>query len=178
MDFWTIIADLGMPIAAAVACGVFIMIVINYILSSIVGSIDFIKNVIESSLVGAALEVVKNLGMPRDRTGFNTVERLAKVYGRDAGMINCLPANFVWGDGSLVSDWTSNSFMFIIIINAYSINNFNKIRLFKSFDTNKIKNESIFEPIVYCRDKNYCVKNLNNILDVKDVKKSKFFPVL
>ena len=48
MDFWTIIADLGMPIAAAVACGVFIMIVINYILSSIVGSIDFIKNVIES----------------------------------------------------------------------------------------------------------------------------------
>ena len=31
----------------------------------------------------------------------------------------------------------------IIIINAYPINDFNKIRLFKSFDTNKIKNESI-----------------------------------
>ena len=30
-----------------------------------------------------------------------------------------------------------------IIINAYPINDFNKIRLFKSFDTNKIKNESI-----------------------------------
>ena len=30
-----------------------------------------------------------------------------------------------------------------IIINAYPINDFNKIRLFSSFDTNKIKNESI-----------------------------------
>ena len=30
-----------------------------------------------------------------------------------------------------------------IIIHAYPINDFNKIRLFKSFDTNKIKNESI-----------------------------------
>ena len=30
-----------------------------------------------------------------------------------------------------------------IIINAYPINDFNKIRLFNSFDTNKIKNESI-----------------------------------
>ena len=30
-----------------------------------------------------------------------------------------------------------------IVINAYPINDFNKIRLFKSFDTNKIKNESI-----------------------------------
>ena len=30
-----------------------------------------------------------------------------------------------------------------IIINAYPINDFNKIRLLKSFDTNKIKNESI-----------------------------------
>ena len=68
---------------------------------------EYIKNVIESSVTGAALEVVKNMGMPRDRTGFDTVERLAKVYGRDAGMINCLPANFVWGCGSLVSDWTS-----------------------------------------------------------------------
>ena len=32
MDFWTVIADLGLPIAAAIASGVFIMIVINYIL--------------------------------------------------------------------------------------------------------------------------------------------------
>ena len=31
-----------------------------------------------------------------------------------------------------------------IIINAYPINDFNKIRLFNSFDINKIKNESIF----------------------------------
>ena len=54
----------------------------------------------------------------------------------------------------------------------YKFNTNPEIPLFMAF---KIKDESIFEPIVYCRDKNYCVKNLNNILDVKNVKKSKFF---
>ena len=47
MDFWTIIADLGMSFLSVALRGVSIMIVINYILSSIVGSTDFIKNVIE-----------------------------------------------------------------------------------------------------------------------------------
>ena len=87
MDFWTIIADLGMPIAAAGACGVFIMIVINYILSSIVGSIDFIKNVIESldnriktmnnDILKIDNEVSEQLGLPID------TDRIARADGKE-----------------------------------------------------------------------------------------------
>ena len=87
MDFWTIIADLGMPIAAAVACAVFIMIVINYILSSIVGSIDFIKNVIESldnriktmnnDILKIDNEVSEQLGLPVD------TDRIARADGKE-----------------------------------------------------------------------------------------------
>jgi predicted PurR-regulated permease PerM len=87
MDFWTIIADLGMPIAAAVACGVFIMIVINYILSSIVGSIDFIKNVTESldnriktmnnDILKIDHEVSEQLGLPVD------TDRVARADGKE-----------------------------------------------------------------------------------------------
>ena len=68
---------------------------------------DFIKNIIDSSITGPALEVVVSMGMPRDRTGFDTVERLCQVYGRNAGHITCLPTNFNWGNGSLVNDWTN-----------------------------------------------------------------------
>jgi hypothetical protein len=39
----------------------------------------------------------------------------------------------------------------------------------------KIKGESIFEPIIYCKDKNFCIKNLNNLFLEKDVRKSKYF---
>ena len=87
MDFWTIISDLGMPIAAAVACGAFIMIVINYILSSIVGSIDFIKNVIESldnriktmnnDILKIDNEVSEQLGLPVD------TDRIARADGKE-----------------------------------------------------------------------------------------------
>ena len=87
MDFWTIIADLGLPIAAAVASGVFIMIVINYILSSIVGSIDFIKNVIESldnriktmnnDILKIDNEVSEQLGLPVD------TDRIARADGKE-----------------------------------------------------------------------------------------------
>ena len=54
----------------------------------------------------------------------------------------------------------------------YKLNPDTEVPLFMAF---KIKNESIFEPIVYCRDKNYCVKNLNNILEMKNVKNKKLF---
>ena len=87
MDFWTIIADLGLPIAAAVASGIFIMIVINYILSSIVGSIDFIKRVIESldnriktmnnDILKIDNEVSEQLGLPVD------TDRIARADGKE-----------------------------------------------------------------------------------------------
>tara|TARA_B100001094_G_scaffold296500_1_gene318741 strand:+ start:1531 stop:1809 length:279 start_codon:yes stop_codon:yes gene_type:complete len=87
MNFWTIIADLGLPIAAAIASGIFIMIVINYILSSIVSSIDFIKSVIESldnriktmnnDILKIDNEVSEQLGLPVD------TDRIARADGKE-----------------------------------------------------------------------------------------------
>ena len=87
MNFWTIIADLGLPIAAAIASGIFIMIVINYILSSIVSSIDFIKSVIESldnriktmnnDILKIDQEVSEQLGLPVD------TDRIARADGKE-----------------------------------------------------------------------------------------------
>ena len=46
MSFWNLVAELGMPIAATVGLGAFIMVIIKYILGSVVSSINFIENVI------------------------------------------------------------------------------------------------------------------------------------
>jgi len=87
MDFWTVIADLGLPIAAAVASGVFIMIVINYILSSIVSSIKFIEIVAEqldnriktmnNDILKIDNEVSEQLGLPVD------TDRIARADGKE-----------------------------------------------------------------------------------------------
>jgi len=87
MDFWTVIADLGLPIAAAVASGVFIMIVINYILSSIVSSIKFIETVAEqldnriktmnNDILKIDNEVSEQLGLPVD------TDRIARADGKE-----------------------------------------------------------------------------------------------
>ena len=57
---------------------------------------EYLKNIIESSLYGPALTVVTAMGLPRDRTGFSIVNRLADVYGRNSAMIAMLPHNFDW----------------------------------------------------------------------------------
>jgi len=87
MDFWTVIADLGLPIAAAIASGVFIMIVINYILSSIVSSINFIETVAEqldnriktmnNDILKIDNEVSEQLGLPVD------TDRIARADGKE-----------------------------------------------------------------------------------------------
>ena len=87
MDFWTVIADLGMPIAAAIASGVFIMIVINYILSSIVSSISFIETVAEqldnriktmnNDILKIDNEVSEQLGLPVE------TDRIARADGKE-----------------------------------------------------------------------------------------------
>ena len=73
MDFWTIIADLGMPIAAAIACGVFHDCYKLHI-KQYCGPTDFIKNVIESldnriktmnnDILKIDNEVSQQLGLP------------------------------------------------------------------------------------------------------------------
>jgi len=87
MDFWTIIADLGLPIASAIASGVFIMIIIKYILSSIVGSIKFIENVVSqldnriktmnNDILKIDQEVSEQLGLPVD------TDRISRAEGKE-----------------------------------------------------------------------------------------------
>ena len=87
MDFWSIIADLGLPIASAIASGVFIMIIIKYILSSIVGSIDFIVNVVtqldnrlktmNNDVLKIDQEISDELGLPVD------TDRIARADGKE-----------------------------------------------------------------------------------------------
>jgi len=87
MDFWTIIADLGLPIASAIASGVFIMIIIKYILSSIVGSIKFIENVVSqldnriktmnNDILKIDQEVSEQLGLPVD------TDRISRADGKE-----------------------------------------------------------------------------------------------
>ena len=68
---------------------------------------EFLKNTIEGALQGPALEVVNAMGMPRDRTGFQILERLCEVYGRKAAHITQIPITFQWGHNPLVDDWTT-----------------------------------------------------------------------
>ena len=87
MDFWKIIADLGLPIASAIASGVFIMIIIKYILSSIVGSIKFIENVVSqldnriktmnNDILKIDQEVSEQLGLPVD------TDRISRADGKE-----------------------------------------------------------------------------------------------
>ena len=49
-QFFKLVAELGLPIAATVGMGVFILFIIRYILNGIVSSIKFIESVISRSL--------------------------------------------------------------------------------------------------------------------------------
>ena len=45
-QFLVMVAELGLPIVGTIGLGAFIVIIIKYILSSVVGSITFMDNVI------------------------------------------------------------------------------------------------------------------------------------
>ena len=68
---------------------------------------NYIKNMVDAAVNGPALDVICNMGMARDRTGFETIERLADVYGRNAALIVQIPWNFLWGNNSMVYDWNN-----------------------------------------------------------------------
>ena len=68
-QFFTMVGDLGLPIAGTIGLGAFIVIIIKYILSSVVGSIKFIDNVITQ---------LDN----RVKTMNNDVERVARADGK------------------------------------------------------------------------------------------------
>lgn len=86
MDFWTLVADLGLPIAATIGLGAFIMIIIKYILGSVVSSIGFIESVItqldnrvktmNNDVLKLDQEVSEQLGLPVD------TDRVARADGK------------------------------------------------------------------------------------------------
>ena len=86
MNFWTLVADLGLPIAATIGLGAFIMIIIKYILGSVVGSIKFIESVIQqldnrvktmnNDIIKIDQEVTEQLGLPVD------TDRIARADGK------------------------------------------------------------------------------------------------
>ena len=85
-SFWKLVAELGLPIVAAIGLGAFIMIIIKYILGSIVGKIKFIESVISqldnrvktmnNDIVKIDQEVSDQLGLPID------TERVARSDGK------------------------------------------------------------------------------------------------
>ena len=86
MNFWTLVADLGLPIAATIGLGAFIMIIIKYILGSVVGSIKFIESVIQqldnriktmnNDIIKIDQQVSEQLGIPVD------TDRIARADGK------------------------------------------------------------------------------------------------
>ena len=85
-QFFTMVAELGLPIAGKNGLGAFVVIIIKYILSSVVGSIKFIDNVItqldnrvktmNNDVLQLDQMVSEQLGLPVD------VERVARSDGK------------------------------------------------------------------------------------------------
>ena len=85
-SFWNLVAELGLPIAATIGLGAFIMIIIKYILGSVVSSITFIQNVISqldnrvktmnNDILKIDQEVSEQLGIPID------TDRVARADGK------------------------------------------------------------------------------------------------
>lgn len=85
-SFWNLVAELGLPIAATIGLGAFIMIIIKYILGSVVSSITFIQNVISqldnrvktmnNDILRIDQEVSEQLGLPVD------TDRVARADGK------------------------------------------------------------------------------------------------
>jgi hypothetical protein len=46
MDFFTLVADVGFPIAGAIAAGVFVFVTLKFILAGVTDSVTTLKNII------------------------------------------------------------------------------------------------------------------------------------
>ena len=54
----------------------------------------YLKLVIDAGCAMQAAEVIQSMGTYNDRIGFATIERLADVFGREAGHLTLLPTKF------------------------------------------------------------------------------------
>tara|TARA_X000000368_G_C22968420_1_gene684288 strand:- start:804 stop:1085 length:282 start_codon:yes stop_codon:yes gene_type:complete len=85
-QFFKLVAELGLPIAATVGMGVFILFIIKYILNGIVNSIKFIESVIQqldnriktmnNDIIKIDQQVSEQLGIPVD------TDRIARAEGK------------------------------------------------------------------------------------------------
>tara|TARA_B100000579_G_scaffold372291_1_gene335357 strand:- start:839 stop:1120 length:282 start_codon:yes stop_codon:yes gene_type:complete len=85
-QFFKLVAELGLPIAASVGMGVFILFIIKYILNGIVNSIKFIESVIQqldnrirtmnNDIIKIDQQVSEQLGIPID------TDRVARADGK------------------------------------------------------------------------------------------------
>ena len=85
-QFFKLVAELGLPIAASVGMGVFILFIIKYILNGIVNSIKFIESVIQqldnriktmnNDIIKIDQQVSEQLGIPVD------TDRIARADGK------------------------------------------------------------------------------------------------
>ena len=86
-QFFKLVAELGMPIAAKVGMGLFILFIIKYILNGICSSIKFIETVIvqldnrvktmNNDILKIDQEVSEQLGIPID------TDRVARADGKN-----------------------------------------------------------------------------------------------
>ena len=85
-QFFKLVAELGLPIAASVGMGVFILFIIKYILNGIVNSIKFIESVIKqldnrvktmnNDIIKIDQEVSEQLGLEID------TDRVSRADGK------------------------------------------------------------------------------------------------
>lgn len=85
-NFFKLVTELGLPIAATIGLGGFIMVIINYILGSVVSSIQFIETVttqldnrvktMNNDILKIDQTVSEQLGLPVE------TERVARADGK------------------------------------------------------------------------------------------------
>jgi len=85
-NFFIMVAELGLPIVGTIGLGAFIVIIIKYILSSVVGSITFMDNVItqldnrvktmNNDIIKIDQLISEEFGLPVE------VERVARADGK------------------------------------------------------------------------------------------------
>ena len=85
-QFFKLVAELGLPLAASVGMGVFILFIIKYILNGIVNSIKFIESVIKqldnrvktmnNDIIKIDQEVSEQLGLEID------TDRISRADGK------------------------------------------------------------------------------------------------
>jgi hypothetical protein len=88
LDFFKIVAELGFPIAAAIAAGYFVFLTLKFILAGVTGSVNSIKGIIMAldkrvaamnhDVIRIDTKVSHALGIPPD------LDRIARAEQSDA----------------------------------------------------------------------------------------------